>query len=93
MNENEMTEQMEDVAFHAELTATVAELPVPSADQIADFNRKIELLESIHDEIRLKHPNHRPVVVEEETVAIPVGKYQEMVYGFCRSFVNRSTTN
>lgn len=83
MNENEMTEQMEDVTFHAELSDLVSQLPVPSAEQVAEFNKKFDLLETIHNEIRKKHPNHRPQVVaaEEETVAVPVGKYQEMVYG------------
>lgn len=86
MNENEMTEQMEDVAFHADLSELVAQLPVPSAEQVAEFDRKMELLENIHNEIREKHPNHRPQVIvnEEDTVAIPVGKYQEMVYGLGR---------
>ena len=65
-------EAMDDIRIQDELTATVAELPVATEDQIARYNDKMTFLESIRAEIPALN------VVEEtteESYAVPAGRY------------------
>ena len=65
-------EAMDDIRIQDELTATVAELPVATEEQIARYNEKMTFLESIRAEIPALN------VVEEtteESYAVPAGRY------------------
>ena len=65
-------EAMDDIRIQDELTATVAELPVATEEQIARYNDKMTFLASIRDEIPALN------VVEEtteESYAVPAGRY------------------
>ena len=65
-------EAIDDIRIQDELTATVAELPVATEDQIARYNDKMTFLESIRAEIPALN------VVEEtneESYAVPSGRY------------------
>ena len=68
-------EDMDDIRIQDELTATVAELPVATEDQIARYNDKMTFLESIRAEIPALN------VVEEtneESYAVPSGRYDHV---------------
>jgi hypothetical protein len=65
-------EAMDDIRFQYELTATVAELPVTTEEQLARYNEKMEFLASIRAKIPALN------VVEEtteESYAVPSGRY------------------
>jgi hypothetical protein len=65
-------EAMDDIRVQDELTATVAELPVTTEEQLARYNDKMEFLASIRAEIPSLN------VVEEsneESYAVPSGRY------------------
>ena len=65
-------EAMDDIRVQDELSATVAELPVTTEEQIARYNEKMDFLASIRAEIPALN------VVEEtteESYAVPAGRY------------------
>ena len=65
-------EAMDDIRVQDELSATVAELPAPTEEQLARYNDKMEFLASIRAEIPALN------VVEEtteESYAVPSGRY------------------
>ena len=65
-------EAMDDIRVQDELSATVAELPVTTEEQIARYNEKMDFLASIRAEIPALN------VVEEtteESYAVPSGRY------------------
>jgi hypothetical protein len=71
LTESEL-EAMDDIRIQDELTATVAELPMATEEQLARYNEKMEFLASIRDEIPALN------VVEdvtEESYAVPSGRY------------------
>ncbi len=65
-------EAMDDIRVQDELSATVAELPVTTEEQLARYNQKMDFLASIRAEIPSLN------VVEEtteENYAVPAGRY------------------
>jgi len=65
-------EAMDDIRVQDELSATVAELPVTTEEQLARYNEKMDFLASIRAEIPALN------VVEEtteESYAVPSGRY------------------
>ena len=65
-------EAMDDIRVQDELSATVAELPVTTEEQLARYNQKMDFLASIRVEIPALN------VVEEtteESYAVPSGRY------------------
>ena len=65
-------EAMDDIRVQDELSATVAELPVTTEEQLARYNEKMEFLASIRADIPALN------VVEEtteESYAVPSGRY------------------
>jgi len=65
-------EAMDDIRVQDELSATVAELPVTTEEQLARYNEKMTFLASIRAEIPALN------VVEEtleESYAVPAGRY------------------
>jgi len=65
-------EAMDDIRFQDELTAAVAELPIPTEEQNTRYNEKMAFLASIRAEIPALN------VVEEtteESYAVPAGRY------------------
>jgi hypothetical protein len=65
-------EAMDDIRVQDELSATVAELPVTTEEQLARYNQKMDFLASIRAEIPSLN------VVEEtteESYAVPSGRY------------------
>jgi len=65
-------EAMDDIRVQDELSATVAELPVTTEEQLARYNEKMDFLASIRAEIPSLN------VVEEtteESYAVPSGRY------------------
>ena len=71
LTESEL-EAMDDIRIQDELSATVAELPVTTEEQLARYNEKMEFLASIRAEIPSLN------VVEEsteESYAVPSGRY------------------
>ena len=65
-------EAMDDIRVQDELSATVAELPVTTEEQLARYNEKMDFLTSIRAEIPALN------VVEEtteESYAVPSGRY------------------
>jgi hypothetical protein len=65
-------EAMDDIRVQDELSATVAELPVVTEEQLARYNEKMTFLASIRAEIPALN------VVEEtleESYAVPAGRY------------------
>jgi hypothetical protein len=65
-------EAMDDIRVQDELSATVAELPVTTEEQIARYNEKMDFLASIRAEIPALN------VVEEtleESYVVPAGRY------------------
>jgi hypothetical protein len=71
LTESEL-EAMDDIRIQDELSATVAELPVTTEEQLARYNEKMEFLASIRAEIPALN------VVEdvtEESYAVPSGRY------------------
>ena len=71
LTESEL-EAMDDIRIQDELSATVAELPMATEEQLARYNEKMEFLASIRAEIPALN------VVEdvtEESYAVPSGRY------------------
>ena len=71
LTESEL-EAMDDIRIQDELTATVAELPMATEEQLARYNEKMEFLASIRAKIPALN------VVEEtteESYAVPSGRY------------------
>lgn len=71
LTESEL-EAMDDIRVQDELSATVAELPMATEEQLARYNDKMEFLASIRAEIPALN------VVEEtteESYAVPSGRY------------------
>jgi hypothetical protein len=65
-------EAMDDIRIQDELSATVAELPMATEEQLARYNEKMEFLASIRAKIPALN------VVEEtteESYAVPSGRY------------------
>jgi hypothetical protein len=65
-------EAMDDIRVQDELTATVAELPVTTEEQLARYNDKTEFLASIRAEIPALNVIEE---VTEESYAVPSGRY------------------
>jgi len=71
LTESEL-EAMDDIRIQDELSATVAELPMATEEQLARYNEKMEFLASIRAEI----PSLNVVEeVTEESYAVPSGRY------------------
>jgi hypothetical protein len=71
LTESEL-EAMDDIRIQDELSATVAELPMATEEQLARYNEKMEFLASIRAKIPALN------VVEEtteESYAVPSGRY------------------
>jgi hypothetical protein len=71
LTESEL-EAMDDIRIQDELSATVAELPMATEEQLARYNDKMEFLASIRAKIPALN------VVEEtteESYAVPSGRY------------------
>ena len=65
-------EAMDDIRVQDELSATVAELPVTTEEQIARYNEKMDFLASIRAEIPALNVVEE---VTEESYAVPSGRY------------------
>ena len=71
LTESEL-EAMDDIRIQDELSATVAELPMATEEQLARYNEKMEFLASI----RAKIPALNVVEeITEESYAVPSGRY------------------
>ena len=71
LTESEL-EAMDDIRIQDELTATVAELPMATEEQLARYNDKMVFLANIRAEI----PSLNVVEeVTEESYAVPSGRY------------------
>jgi hypothetical protein len=68
----EELEAADDARFHAELTDYVNTLPVPTEDQLARYNEKMEFLASIRAEIPALNVVEETI---EESYAVPAGRY------------------
>jgi len=71
LTESEL-EAMDDIRIQDELTATVAELPASTEEQLARYNEKMEFLASIRAEIPTLNVVEE---VTEESYAVPSGRY------------------
>ena len=71
LTESEL-EAMDDIRIQDELSATVAELPVATEEQLARYNEKMEFLASIRAEIPALNVVEE---VTEESYAVPSGRY------------------
>ena len=71
LTESEL-EAMDDIRIQDELSATVAELPVTTEEQIARYNEKMDFLASIRAEIPALNVVEE---VTEESYAVPSGRY------------------
>jgi len=71
LTESEL-EAMDDIRIQDELSATVAELPVTTEEQLARYNEKMEFLASIRAEIPALNVVEE---VTEESYAVPSGRY------------------
>jgi len=71
LTESEL-EAMDDIRVQDELSATVAELPVTTEEQLARYNEKMEFLASIRAEIPALNVVEE---VTEESYAVPSGRY------------------
>jgi chemotaxis response regulator CheB len=71
LTESEL-EAMDDIRIQDELSATVAELPVITEEQLARYNEKMEFLASIRAEIPALNVVEE---VTEESYAVPSGRY------------------
>lgn len=71
LTESEL-EAMDDIRIQDELTATVAELPVATEEQLARYNEKMEFLASIRAEIPALNVIEE---ITEESYAVPSGRY------------------
>ena len=71
LTESEL-EAMDDIRIQDELTATVAELPASTEEQLARYNEKMEFLASIRAEITALNVVEE---VTEESYAVPSGRY------------------
>ena len=71
LTESEL-EAMDDIRIQDELTATVAELPMATEEQLARYNEKMEFLASIRAEIPALNVVEE---VTEESYAVPSGRY------------------
>jgi hypothetical protein len=71
LTESEL-EAMDDIRIQDELTATVAELPMATEEQLARYNDKMEFLASIRAEIPALNVVEE---VTEESYAVPSGRY------------------
>jgi len=71
LTESEL-EAMDDIRIQDELSATVAELPVTTEEQLARYNEKMEFLASIRAEIPALNVIEE---VTEESYAVPSGRY------------------
>ena len=71
LTESEL-EAMDDIRIQDELSATVAELPVITEEQLARYNEKMEFLASIRAEIPALNVIEE---VTEESYAVPSGRY------------------
>jgi hypothetical protein len=81
----ELTEQelqdIQDALYLQELEDYVKTLSAPTPEQIAIYNRQIDLMEQIHDEVRLKYPHFMPPYVPEESDAdYDKSKYLDIFY-------------
>ena len=65
-------EAMDDIRVQDELSATVAELPVATEEQIARYNEKMDFLASIRAEIPALNVVEETI---EESYAVPAGRY------------------
>ena len=65
-------EAMDDIRIQDELSATVAELPVTTEEQLARYNEKMEFLASIRAEIPALNVVEE---VTEESYVVPSGRY------------------
>lgn len=75
-------EQAIDELFYKELEEYVSNLAQPSPEDIALYNKKIDLMNQIHAEIKAKFPDFQPEYdpVEEFTDEHPKGKYLDTTY-------------
>ena len=71
LTESEL-ESMDDIRIQDELTATVAELPASTEEQLARYNEKMEFLASIRAEIPALNVVEE---ITEESYAVPSGRY------------------
>ena len=71
LTESEL-EAMDDIRIQDELTATVAELPMATEEQLARYNEKMEFLASIRAEIPALNVVEE---ITEESYAVPSGRY------------------
>ena len=71
LTESEL-EAMDDIRIQDELSATVAELPASTEEQLARYNEKMEFLASIRAEIPALNVVEE---VTEESYAVPSGRY------------------
>ena len=71
LTESEL-EAMDDIRVQDELSATVAELPMATEEQLARYNEKMEFLASIRAEIPALNVVEE---VTEESYAVPSGRY------------------
>ena len=71
LTESEL-EAMDDIRIQDELSATVAELPVTTEEQLARYNDKMEFLASIRAEIPALNVIEEVI---EESYAVPSGRY------------------
>jgi hypothetical protein len=65
-------EALDDIRVQDELSATVAELPVTTEEQIARYNEKMDFLASIRAEIPALNVVEETI---EESYAVPSGRY------------------
>jgi len=71
LTESEL-EAMDDIRIQNELSATVAELPASTEEQLARYNEKMEFLASIRAEIPALNVVEE---VTEESYSVPSGRY------------------
>jgi hypothetical protein len=71
LTESEL-EAMDDIRIQDELTAAVAELPVPTEEMVARYNQKMEFLSSIRAEIPALNVVEETI---EESYTVPSGRY------------------
>lgn len=72
------TEQEQDLQYLQELEDYVKTLKAPTPEQIALYNKQIDFMESIHNEIRAKNPNfmhmYDPSLDREEPAGTSIWK-------------------
>lgn len=82
INPELQAEQTQDAKYLEELNHYVNTLSAPSAEAVALYRAKLNILEDIHNEIRSKYPDFMPEYDPSMDAELnqSLGKYQEHTY-------------